>query len=146
MIYAFENFELDDARAELRRDGEPVAVEPQVFELIKLLIRARDRVVTRGEILKEIWDDRIVSEATLSSRLRDARKAIGDDGTRQRLIRTVQRRGLRFIGEAREVRSAETRQAAREPLAAPEQSVADDILDRPAIAVMPFEKPIGDRR
>lgn len=144
MTFAFENFELDVARAELRRDGAPVPIEPQVFELIKLLVSASDRIVTRDEIFEVIWGNRIVSDAALSSRIRDARKAIGDDGTAQRLIRTVHRRGLRFVGDVRDL--SYSRPAAvpvSEPVAqapSPEPTaVAQDVLDRPAIAVQPFE-------
>ena len=139
MIYAFENFELDDARAELRRDGEPVPVEPQVFALIKLLVSARDRVVTRDEIFAAIWDNRFVSDAALSSRLRDARKALGDDGTQQRLIRTIQRRGVRFVGDAREVERAETCEAGMDDRSTPDRTAPDDLLERPCVAVMPFD-------
>ncbi len=76
--YVFADFELDSDRAELRRGGEPVRVEPQVFDLLKLLVSARDRVVTRDEIFEVIWGNRIVSDAALSSRIRDARKVLGD--------------------------------------------------------------------
>jgi len=149
MNYVFDNFELDDARAELRRDGVRVPVEPQVFELIRLLVAARHRVVTREEIFEVVWDNRIVSDAALSSRIRDARKAIGDDGTQQRLIRTIQRRGLRFVGEAREIRPGEARpeqSQTAEPVAAAttERTRPGDILDRPAVAVMPFENRSDD--
>jgi TolB-like protein len=140
MIYVFENFELDEEQAELRREGERVPVEPQVFELIKLLISARDRVVARDEIFEVIWDNRIVSDAALSSRIRDARKAIADDGTQQRLIRTVQRRGLRFIGDVRELPHAKShRVEVPESIGGSRQGAPEDILERPAVAVMPFE-------
>lgn len=135
MIYAFEDYELDDGCAELRRGGVPVHVEPQVFALLRLLVSARDRVVTRDEIFEVIWGNRIVSDAALSGRIRDARKAVGDDGTSQRLIKTVQRRGLRFVGEARELGPAV---ASTGSVAAAGDAV-DDVLDRPAVAVLPFE-------
>ena len=139
MTLVFENFELDVARAELRRDGQPVAIEPQVFELLKLLVTTGDRVVTRDEIFQAIWGDRIVSDAALSSRIRDARKVIGDDGTTQRLIRTVQRRGLRFVGEVVETDAGNPGTTVM-PEADPTPSrVEKDVLDRPAIAVLPFE-------
>ncbi len=139
MVYSFENFELDVARAELRRDGEAVPVEPQVFDLIKLLVSARERVVTRDEIFEVIWFNRIVSDAALSSRIRDARKAIGDDGTAQRLIRTVQRVGLRFVGEVSELLPVAPNPAqAALPLDPQPAATAEDLLNRPAIAVHPF--------
>ncbi|MGI9390810.1 MAG: winged helix-turn-helix domain-containing tetratricopeptide repeat protein [Boseongicola sp.] len=138
MTYIFENFELDEARAELRREGDQVPVEPQVFELIKLLVSAQDRVVTRDEIFEVIWGNRIVSDAALSSRIRDARKALGDDGSAQRLIRTVQRRGLRFVGEVRESAAA-AKTVETDSGSSAATSLSDDVLDRPAIAVLPFE-------
>jgi len=139
MTFRFENFELDVARAELRKDGEQVPVEPQVFELLKLLVTSDDRLVTRDEIFEVIWGNRIVSDAALSSRIRDARKAIGDDGTTQRLIRTIQRRGLRFVGEVTSV-GQDTPAVAAAPETEPGSSrAAQDVLDRPAIAVQPFE-------
>lgn len=134
MNYVFADFELDADRAELRRGGQPLRIEPQVFDLLKLLVSARDRVVSRDEIFEEIWGNRIVSDAALSSRIRDARKALGDDGTTQRFIRTVQRRGLRFVGDAREVASAGAVQPARPPAAR-----EADIFARPALAVLPFQ-------
>lgn len=139
MVFVFENYELDVARAELRRDGEPVPIEPQVFELIRLLVSARDRVVTRDEIFEVIWSNRIVSDAALSSRIRDARKAIGDDGSSQRLIRTVQRVGLRFVGDVVEQMPAAVApaQSASGPTSTP-AAPSEDVLNRPAIAVMPF--------
>lgn len=143
MRYAFENFELDPDRAEFRRDGEAVPVEPQVFDLLLLLVSAGDRLVTREEIFERIWGDRIVSDAALSSRVRDARKAIDDDGREQRLIRTVHGRGLRFVGEATALDTGGTvAQSAVD--AAPEPSSAEpvpqdhDPLERPAVAVLPF--------
>jgi len=142
MIYAFDEYELDVDRAELRRAGEPVAVEPQVFELIKLLVSARERVVSRDEIFEVIWCNRIVSDAALSSRIRDARKALGDDGTTQRLIRTVQRRGLRFIGDAVERAAQPVNKPT--PKAESRNSETDDVLKRPAVAVLPFETPSGE--
>ncbi len=135
MTYVFADFELDADRAELRRSGQVVRIEPQVFDLIRLLVSARDRVVTRDEIFEQIWGNRIVSDAALSSRIRDARKALGDDGSTQRFIRTVQRRGVRFVGEAQERPPA----AATAP-ADPPPPVSPDAhpFDRPAVAVLPF--------
>ena len=99
MIFAFGDLELDTGLYELRRHGQPVKVEPQVFDLLHFLVRNRDRVVSRDEIVDEIWGGRIVSEATISTCLKAARQAVGDDGRNQRLIRTVHGRGFRFIGE-----------------------------------------------
>ena len=92
MTLVFAGHELDPRRQELRREGEVVHVEPQVFDLLTFLIRNRDRIVSKDEILDTIWDGRIVSEAALSSRINAARKAIGDSGNDQIFIRTFQAR------------------------------------------------------
>ena len=91
MLFLFNNFSIDTGRRELRRDGEPQAVEPQVFDLLEYLIRNRDRVVTRDDVLAGVWNGRIVSDSTLASRINAARIAIGDNGEDQRLIRTITR-------------------------------------------------------
>ena len=106
MQFVFGNHVLDVDRRELRRGGEPIAVEPQVFDLLVYLLRNRDRVVTKDDLIAAIWQGRIVSESTLTSRITAARKAIGDSGEEQRLIRTASRKGLRFVGEVREVEAA----------------------------------------
>lgn len=139
MAFAFDRYVLDGTRAELRCDGMPVSIEPQVFDLLELLVSSRGRIVTRDEIFERIWGDRIVSDAALSSRIRDARRAIGDDGVAQRLIRTVHRRGLRFVGEVRE----EAQEQCTEARLAP-QAIADPPFERPAIAVLPFRDLSGD--
>jgi DNA-binding winged helix-turn-helix (wHTH) protein/predicted ATPase len=102
MIYAFEAYELDVPRYELRHVGRPVKLEPQVFNVLAYLIQHRDRLVTKEEILEQLWPGRFVSEATLTSRLTAARRAIGDRGREQRLIQTVHGRGYRFIAPVEE--------------------------------------------
>jgi TolB-like protein/DNA-binding winged helix-turn-helix (wHTH) protein len=102
MRIAFAGHEMDLRRQELRRAGEVVHVEPQVFDLLLHLVRNRDRVVGKDELLDTIWSGRIVSEAALSSRINAVRKAVGDDGERQAVIRTVHKRGFRFVGEVLE--------------------------------------------
>lgn len=97
MGYRFENCELDDDAYELRRDGVAVKVEPQVFEVLVHLVRHADRVVTKEELLDSVWGDRFVSESALTSRIKAARRAIGDDGQTQRCIRTIHGRGYRFV-------------------------------------------------
>lgn len=101
--YRFENCELDLANFELRRDGQPVHVEPQVFEVLSYLIRHRDRVVAKTELLDHVWGDRFVSESALTSRLKAARRAVGDDGAGQRIIRTVHGRGYCFVAPVEQV-------------------------------------------
>src|SRR2546430_5444165 len=93
---------LDVARRELRRRGERIALEPQVFDLLVYLVRHRDRVVSKDELLQAVWGGRIVSESTMTSRINAARKAVGDSGEAQRLIRTLPRKGIRFVGAVRE--------------------------------------------
>ena len=100
--FLFENFVLDSDRRELHCGGTPVPVEPQVFDLLEFLLRHRERVVSKDDLLSAIWGGRIVSELALSTRINAARSAIGDSGEEQRLIRTVLRKGFRFVGAVRE--------------------------------------------
>ena len=102
MLYSFENYLLDSDRRELRRGDALVSVEPQVFDVLEYLIRNRERVVSRDDLLAAVWNGRIVSDATLSSRINAVRGALGDNGEEQRLIRTVLRKGFRFIASVRE--------------------------------------------
>jgi DNA-binding winged helix-turn-helix (wHTH) protein/tetratricopeptide (TPR) repeat protein len=102
VIYAFEDYELDTLTEELRRDGEVVHVEPQVFGVLAHLIANRDRVVTKIELLDEVWPDRFVSESAITSRLQAARHACGDNGREQRVIRTKHGRGYRFVAPVTE--------------------------------------------
>jgi len=102
VIYDFEDCSLDTDRRELRCGSNLVAVEPQVFDLLLFLIRNRARVVSKDDLIAEVWNGRIVSESALYSRITNARHAIGDTGGAQRLIRTVARKGLRFVGQVRE--------------------------------------------
>lgn len=102
MRFHFGDCVLDAGRRELRRAGAPVAVEPQVFDLLLHLVRHRERVVSKDDLLEAVWNGRIVSESTLSSRINAARRAVGDAGADQGLIRTHARRGFRFVGAVRE--------------------------------------------
>jgi pimeloyl-ACP methyl ester carboxylesterase len=102
MQFVFDRFALDVDRRELRTGRELVAVEPQVFDLLEFLIRHRDRVVSRDDLIGSVWRGRIVSESTLATRINAARRAVGDDGTTQRLIKTVARKGFRFVGDVGE--------------------------------------------
>lgn len=122
MLFQFENFTLDVARRELRADGVEVPVEPQVFDLLGLLIRRRDEVVSRDELIERIWKGRVISESAMASRINAARVAVGDNGTDQRLIKTIARKGIRFVGEVREQGSA-TRDAPQPRAAASHQDI-----------------------
>lgn len=103
MRFRFGDCTMDVERRELRRAGAAVPVEPQVFDLIVFLIRERHRVVSRDDLIAEVWQGRIVSESTLATRINAARKAIGDDGHAQALIRTIARKGVRFVGDVTEM-------------------------------------------
>ena len=146
MTFAFGEHELDPRRQELRLAGTVVHVEPQVFDLLLLLIRNRDRIVSKDEILDEIWKGRIVSEAALSSRINAARKAIGDTGSSQDLIRTFHKRGFRFVGQALERRDIDplAMPAAGPVAVAPEDAEVGGA--KPRIAVMPFLNVSGDQQ
>jgi pimeloyl-ACP methyl ester carboxylesterase len=97
LIFVFGDCELDLDRFELRRAGRLRPVEPQVFDLLAVLIRERRRVVPKEELLDTVWGNRFVSESALTSRVKAARQAIGDDGRSQRLIRTAHGRGYQFV-------------------------------------------------
>jgi DNA-binding winged helix-turn-helix (wHTH) protein/pimeloyl-ACP methyl ester carboxylesterase len=102
VLFLFEDCALDTERRELRRGRDLVAIEPQVFDLLVYLVHNRERVVSKDDLLTAVWDGRVVSESTLTSRINAARRAIGDNGKEQRLIRTAARKGLRFVGAVRE--------------------------------------------
>jgi DNA-binding winged helix-turn-helix (wHTH) protein/pimeloyl-ACP methyl ester carboxylesterase len=102
MTFVFENCEIHRDRRELHRNGTVIRVEPQVFDVLVHLVRHRDRVVSKDELIRVVWDGRFVSDDTLTSRVSAARRAIGDTGAEQRLIRTVTRHGFRFVGDVRE--------------------------------------------
>jgi DNA-binding winged helix-turn-helix (wHTH) protein len=94
----FEDYVLDTDRRELRLASTAISVEPQVFDLLAYLVRNRERVVSRDDLVASVWGGRIVSESTMSSRINLARCAIGDSGEQQRLIKTLPRKGFRFVG------------------------------------------------
>jgi len=102
MLLAFGDHVLDSERRELRRGGEPLALEPQVFDLLVYLVQNRDRVVSKDDLLHAVWGGRIVSDSALAARINAARRALGDNGAAQRWIRTLPRKGVRFIGIVRE--------------------------------------------
>ena len=145
MIYTFDRFSLDADRRELRCGRDLVAIEPQVFDVLQHLIAHRDRVVSNDDLIEAIWQGRIVSEATVSTRMNAVRRAIGDSGERQRFIRTIARKGYRFVGEVAEQSAG----AAPGPVASAghKPDIANRPLslpDKPSIAVLPFTNISGD--
>jgi TolB-like protein/Tfp pilus assembly protein PilF len=144
--FLFENHELDIDRRELRRGSRLVALEPQVFDLLVYLVQNRERVVSKDDLIASVWGGRIVSDSTLTSRINSARKAVGDSGDEQRLIRTVARKGVRFIGEVRPIEKAvdEPAPASAAPNGGEPAQVTLTLPDRPAIAVLPFVNMSGD--
>lgn len=102
MLFLFNNFALDRDRRELRAGGKAIPVEPQVFDLLVYLIQNRDRVVSKDDLIASVWQGRIVSDSTLDSRINAVRKAIGDSGGQQELVRTIARKGVRFVGAVRQ--------------------------------------------
>jgi TolB-like protein len=133
MVYRFGPFELDLARVELRVDGVPRSVEPQVFALLALLVENHERLVSKDEIVEKVWDGRIVSDAAIASRIKSARKALGDDGKNQRFIKTVHGQGVRFVAAARALHTDVIGGSQATP---PCQVAAT--ASRPSIAVLPF--------
>jgi TolB-like protein len=139
MTLSFGDYEIDIERRELRHAKIAVPVEPQVFDLLVYLVQNRERVVSKDDLIATVWGGRIVSDSTLSSRINAARKAIGDSGAGQTLIRTVARKGLRFVGTVRSssTEPAHTTGARHEDSSEPSRP-ALPLPDRPAIAVLPF--------
>jgi TolB-like protein len=133
--YQFEEFAFDTDRRELHRGPDAVSIAPQVFDLLEYLIRNRDRVVSKDDLFKAVWNGRIVSEAALTTRLNAVRAAIGDSGEEQRLIKTLPRKGFRFVGPVRELPLSAGAAIADEPA---EPRPALTLPDRPSIAVLPF--------
>ncbi|MFO1107829.1 MAG: tetratricopeptide repeat protein [Bradyrhizobium sp.] len=136
MRYLFEGYALDTDRRELRRGADAVSIAPQEFDLLDYLIRNSDRVVSKDEIIQAIWKGRAISDTALTTRLNGVRTAIGDSGEAQRLIKTLPRRGFRFVGRLRE----ETDSVGNEAAARPGDSLqsALSLPDKPSIAVLPF--------
>ena len=152
MQFLFEDCVLDTDRREFTRGQGAVAIGPQVFDLLLYLVENRERVVSKDDVLDTVWAGRIVSESTLTSHINAVRKAIGDSGGEQRLVRTVARKGFRFVGEVREINAQDgapssateiAKEIAKEvdqPVAAP----APALPDKPSVAVLAFQNLSGD--
>lgn len=149
--FRFAGFEIDIPRRELRRAGELVSVEPQVFDLLVHLVRNHDRIVTKDDLIETVWKGRAISEAALSSRISAARRAVGDSGAEQKLIRTLNKRGFRFVGAVQKAVQKAVQVAGKAPVleaqrasrATPETS-AYTWSDTASIAVLPFQNISGD--
>jgi TolB-like protein len=131
--YFFEDFSFDTARRELRRGRDVIVIAPKVFDLLDYLIGNRERVVSKDDLITTIWQGRVVSDAALTTRLNAARKAIGDSGDEQRLIRTFPRKGVRFIGTVHE-----TAGPAGAPVAGGAPRPGFAVPDKPSLVVLPF--------
>lgn len=145
MIYAFGSMELDLAKVELRDNGEPRSIEPQVFALIAYLAEHRDRMVSRDELFEKLWEGRVVSDSALASRIKSARQAVGDDGRTQAIIKTVHGKGLRFVADVK-VRHAEAITVVNANSEEQERVTPGpgaDVKSRPSIAVLPFRSAGG---
>ena len=145
MILSFSEYEIDVERREIRRAKTLVHVEPQVFDLLVYLVENRDRVVSKDDLIASVWGGRIVSDSTLTSRINAARNAVGDSGRDKKLIRTIARKGLRFVGTIRErPEGVEPARASSPQEGEARESPSLPLPDRPAIAVLPFTNMTGD--
>lgn len=149
-VIRFAGFELDMRAFELRRDGVPVPIEPRTFDLIALLARHAGRTVTRDQIFETIWHDRIVSDAALSSQIKAARRALGDDGLSQRLISTIHGRGFRLRIARDDQAGSQPEHAASETAIPPPDAEPPDHKQprpkRPTLAVLPLDNLDADGR
>ncbi|MGY3506689.1 winged helix-turn-helix domain-containing tetratricopeptide repeat protein [Bradyrhizobium sp. USDA 4471] len=145
MRYIFEDYTFDTVRRELHRRSDVVAIAPQVFDLLDYLIRNRERVVSKDDLIKAVWNERSVSDAALTTRLNAVRGAIGDSGEEQRLIKTLPRKGFRFVGAVRE-----TEKSPATSVATIQDQQSQSNLARPegpprlSIIVLPFANIGGD--
>lgn len=134
--YLFEGYAIDTDRRELYRGSDVVSIAPQVFDLLEYLLRNRGRVVSKDDLINAIWNGRVVSDAALTTRLNVARSVVGDSGYEQRLIKTLPRKGFRFVGPVVETPGSACAAVAGSPAIAP--------ADRPSIAVLPFQNMSDD--
>jgi TolB-like protein/tetratricopeptide (TPR) repeat protein len=140
--YLFEEYAFDTDRRELHRGADLVSVAPQVFDLLDYLIRNRERVVSKDDLINAIWNGRVVTEAALTTRLNVARTVIGDSGGDQRLIKTLSRKGFRFVGPVLEMQEPAGAAAPNNPIDPSKLVLA--LPNVPSIAVLPFQNMSGD--
>jgi len=134
--YLFDDYAFDTDRRELCRGADVLSVAPQVFDLLEYLIRNRERVVSKDDLINAVWNGRVVSDAALTTRLNVVRSAIGDSGEQQRLIKTLPRKGFRFVGQVRESQGRTGAEADDLPLEPARPALMPP--DKPSIAVLPF--------
>ena len=145
MQYLFGDYALDPDRRELTRQAETVAIGPKVFDLLLYLMQNREHVVSKDDVLDAVWGGRIVSESTLTSHINAVRKAVGDSGEEQRLIRTVARKGFRFVGDVKEASGWSRRFRSPGPRNRMKPSRRrQDLPRQPSIAALPFQNWSGD--
>src|ERR1044072_8519481 len=158
LILRFDTYEVDLAQQELRREGTAVPIEPQVFDVLACLVKNHGRIVSKDDLLEAVWQGRIVSDAAMTVRISAARRAIGDDGVKQALIRTVHKRGFRFMGDVQaddaaspaggEAKESSPAQILSQdtPTLAPAVTPAEPLPlpSKPSIAVLPFQNMSGD--
>lgn len=130
-VYRFGRCEVDPRARQVRLDGAVADSQPKAFDLLLYLIRHRDRVVDRDELFAQLWPGVVVSDAALTQALRKARAMVGDDGSSQQVIRTVQRRGFRFVAELTAI-------DAEDAEAMPRRTLATEAVAEPSVAVLPF--------
>src|SRR5438552_9484814 len=137
MRFLFEDYALDTDQRELCRRGEVVRIEPQAFDLLEYLIQNRGRLVSRGDLIASVWAGRIVSDSAVTTRINAARCAIDDSGKTQRLIKTVPRKGIRFVGTVLEEEAGWAKAGSRPA------TPSLELPDKPSIAVLPFTNMSG---
>ncbi len=142
LLYSFDEYVLDTDRRELRRGGGLLPIEPKVFDLLVYLLGGRHRVVTKDDLMAEVWMGRVVSDSALTSCINAARVAIGDNGREQRLIKTLPRKGIRFVGSVREENGPSGRVPPSVASELPRPPL--DLPDRPSVAVLPFTNLSGE--
>jgi len=147
VLFLFGDYRLDTDRRELRRRDELISIGPQVFDLLVFLVQNRNRVVGKDDLFDAVWSGRIVSESTLTTHINAVRKSVGDSGEDQRLIRTIPRKGFRFVGEVVEEQTPGERNSAATALTESGRAKHRSALslpDKPSIAVLPFQNLSGD--
>jgi adenylate cyclase len=142
LLYLFDDFVLDTDKRELRRGADVVSVAPQAFDVLDYLIRNRERVVSKDNLVAAIWEGRIISDAALTTCLKAVRSAIADSGEGQRLIKTLPRKGFRFVGKVRVEQGPGRTPDGGTPVEPPRPALA--LPDKPSIAVLAFTNMSGD--